>query len=288
MDPAKTDIKVDINGKIWVTTILPNGKGVKIKYENILHLPNLSVKGIKGLSPIQVARETLGIQKASQKYVGSFYKTGTSARGVLTVPGVTLNKEAKEVVREEWESFNSGMTNANRIAILDSGITYQNITMSQQDAQFIETQKFNLQEIARIYNVPVHMVGDLERSTFSNIEQQSLSFVKNTMQPLITSWEQMLDYQLFTKEEQKRYYTKYNLSSELRGDSESRAKYYKEMIYMGAMNINEVRELEDRDSIPNGDKHFANLNYIFLEFMEEYQRLKVTQEQNKKRGGNDE
>ena len=172
--------------------------------------------------------------------------------------------------------MNTGMTNANRIAILDSGITYQDLTMSQADAQFIETQKLNTTDIARIYNVPPHMIADLEHATFSNIEHQSISFVKNTLQPLLVSWEQALNFQLFTPTEQKNYYCKYNVDSELRGDSKSRAEYYEIMERIGAYNIDEIRDKEDLPELENGlgKKHLISLNYTFLDKLEEYQMSK--------------
>ena len=246
----------------------------------MLHIRNIGITGLKGMSPISVARETIGSQMASQKYVSKFYKNGTTAKGVLTVPGVTLKPEAKKIVREEWEKMNTGMTNANRIAILDSGITYQDLTMSQADAQFIETQKLNTTDIARIYNVPPHMIGDLEHATFSNIEHQAISFVKNTLQPLLVSWEQAIQYQLFTPTEQKKYYCKYNVDSELRGDSKSRAEYYEIMERIGAYNIDEIRNKEDLSELENGlgKKHLISLNYTLLELLEEYQMGKVNTE----------
>lgn len=278
LNPELTEVVTDDknHGKVWYTTVLPDGQSVKLKYENVLHIKNIGLTGLKGMSPIAVARETIGSQMASQKYVSKFYKNGTTAKGVLSVPGVTLKPEAKKIVREEWEKMNTGMTNANRIAILDSGITYQDLTMSQADAQFIETQKLNTTDIARIYNVPPHMIADLEHATFSNIEHQSISFVKNTLQPLLVSWEQALNFQLFTPTEQKNYYCKYNVDSELRGDSKSRAEYYEIMERIGAYNIDEIRDKEDLPELENGlgKKHLISLNYTFLDKLEEYQMSK--------------
>ena len=278
LNPELTEVVTDDknHGRVWYTTVLPDGQSVKLKYENVLHIKNIGLTGLKGMSPIAVARETIGSQMASQKYVSKFYKNGTTAKGVLSVPGVTLKPEAKKIVREEWEKMNTGMTNANRIAILDSGITYQDLTMSQADAQFIETQKLNTTDIARIYNVPPHMIADLEHATFSNIEHQSISFVKNTLQPLLVSWEQALNFQLFTPTEQKNYYCKYNVDSELRGDSKSRAEYYEIMERIGAYNIDEIRDKEDLPALEDGlgKKHLISLNYTFLDKLEEYQMSK--------------
>ncbi len=281
LNPKLTKVMRDTKkNKIWVTTTLPNGQYVKLPYTSIIHLKGLSVNGLTGLSPIEVARQTIGSQMASQKYLNKFYNHGNTASGILKVP-VQLNKEAKDKVRNEWEQYSRGLTNAHRVAILDAGIDYQAIGMTQADAQFIETQKFTVSEIAKIFNIPPHMLGELEKATFSNIEQQSMEFVRDTLTPLLVSWEQTLQYQLLSTEDIKAgYYIKYNLNSILRGDSSSRATYYEKMIQLGIYSINEVRELEEKDSIENGDKHFVSLNYVSLEKMDEYQLNKA------KGGGN--
>ena len=259
-----------------IQTTLVNGKVVNLPYTSVLHIRGLSTNGITGKSPIDVARETIGIQIAGQKFTGKFYANGTMSSGVLKVPQ-SLKPEAKAIIRQEWEKFNNGLDNSHRVAILDAGLDYQSLGIKQCDAQYIETQKFSIAEIARIFNVPPHMLADLERATFSNIEQQSLEFVRDTLSPLLISWEQELQYQLFTEDEidTKRYYFKFNLNSLLRGDSTNRAAYYKEMINLGIYSINEVRELEDKDKIKNGDKHYMSLNYIDIDLMNEYQKQKV-------------
>lgn len=276
---TKVVMEKDNNGnlkKYWVQTSLVNGQVVYLPYESILHIKGLSTNGIVGKSPIDVARETIGIQIAGQKFTGKFYANGTMSSGVLKVPQA-LNPEAKQVIRQEWEKFNNGLDNSHRVAILDAGLDYQSLGIKQCDAQYIETQKFSIAEIARIFNVPPHMLADLERATFSNIEQQSLEFVRDTLSPLLISWEQELQYRLFTEEEIeiKKYYFKYNLNSLLRGDSTNRAAYYEKMINLGIYSINEVRELEDKDKIKNGDKHYMSLNYIDIDLMNEYQKQKV-------------
>nr|DAL60800.1 MAG TPA_asm: HK97 Family Phage Portal Protein [Caudoviricetes sp.] len=264
-----------------VQTTLVNGKIVYLPYSSVLHIKGLSTDGIIGKSPIEVARETIGIQIAGQKFTGKFYANGTMSSGVLKVPQ-SLKPEAKAIIRKEWEKFNNGLDNSHRVAILDAGLDYQSLGIKQCDAQYIETQKFSIAEIARIFNVPPHMLADLERATFSNIEQQSLEFVRDTLSPLLISWEQELQYQLFTEEEieKQKYYFKFNLNSLLRGDSTNRAAYYEKMINLGIYSINEVRELEDKDKIKNGDKHYMSLNYIDIDLMNEYQKQKVKIKEN--------
>lgn len=281
LNPLLTKIVMekDNNGNLkryLVQTTLVNGQTVYLPYTSVLHIRGLATNGIIGKSPIDVARETIGIQIAGQKFTGKFYANGTMSSGVLKVPQ-SLKPEAKEVIRREWEKFNNGIENSHRVAILDAGLDYQSLGIKQSDAQYIETQKFSIAEIARIFNVPPHMLADLERATFSNIEQQSLEFVRDTLSPLLISWEQEIQYQLFTEEEiyVKHFYFKFNLNSLLRGDSTNRAAYYDKMINLGIYSINEVRELEDKDKIKNGDKHYMSLNYIDIDLMNEYQKQKV-------------
>ncbi|MGN7359468.1 phage portal protein [Paenibacillus sp. SAF-054] len=277
LDPSRTDVHMDnVTGEVWYVTTLPSGELRKIKHGDVLHFKAISKSGLKGITPISVIREELGVQQSQRKFLGSFYSNGTATRGILKLPaGATLDKPAKEKARDEWQKANSGLNNAHRIAILDAGMEYQNLGMPLNDAQFIETSKFGIAEVAKIYKVPGYKLG-LTDVKFSNMENQSLEYVKSTLQPIMTNWEQECDYKLFTELERRRYYTKFNVAGELRGDSTSRAAYYKEMIAMGIYSINEVRELEERDNIGEmGDRHFVSLNYVSLEKMDQYQALKA-------------
>lgn len=275
LNPSLTDPKIDIKtNELWYVTTLPGGKQVKIPHSDVIHLTSLSVDGLKGKPPIQVAREAIGSSQASQKFKGKFFANGTAAAGILKVPG-QLSKPAKEKVREEWETLYTGINNAQRVAILDAGLEFQSIGMPLKDAQFIEGMKFDKTEIATIFNVPLHMVNELDRATHSNIEQQALDFIKNTLSPILIPYEQEFGYQLFSFPEQKRYYLKFNLNSLLRGDSKARGEFYKLMWEIGAFNINKILELEDENGIGElGDKHFVSLNYTTLDLIEDYQKAK--------------
>jgi HK97 family phage portal protein len=270
LDPAVTDVLLDWQtGDIWYITTVPNGEVRRLPWHDVFHLKYPGKSGLKGISPISVLREEIGAQQAAKKFIGAFYSNGTATRGLIKVPGM-LNKDAKNKVREEWQNLNTGLTNAHKIAILDAGMEYQSLSMPLDDAQFIETMKFGVLEIAKVYKIPAHKLNQLDRATFSNIEQQSLDYVKNTLQPIITQWEQEINYKLFTPSEQKRYYAKFNLTSELRGDAASRAAYYKSMWEVGAYSINDIRALEEQDGIgPEGDKHFVPLNYVPVNLIEE-------------------
>ncbi|MUG68651.1 phage portal protein [Paenibacillus campinasensis] len=268
LDPSKTDVQVDWeNTELWYITTLPNGQQRKISMHDVFHLKFLSTTGLKGITPIAAIREKLGSQSSMDKFTTSFYKNGTTIGGVLKTEQ-KLDKPAKDRTREEWNKLYTGLDKAHRIAILDAGLDYKTIGMPLKDAEFIQTQKFGIAEVAKIYKIPPHKLGQLDKATFSNIEHQSLEYVKNTLQPIITNWEQEIDYKLFTKNglRDKGRYSKFNVTSELRGDSTSRATYYKEMWQTGAYSINDILELEEKDQIGEiGDVHMVPLNFTTLE-----------------------
>ena len=275
LDPSKTEPVIDYKtNELWYHTVLPNGNNVKIWHEDIIHLTALSTDGIKGKSPIQVIRETIGSSQASQKFKGKFFKNGVSTNGFLKIPGM-LNPDAKEVVRSEWEKANTGIDNAQRIAILDAGLEYQSISMPLKDAQFVESMKFDKTEIATFYNIPMHMVNELDRSTHSNIEQQAIDYIRNTLSPIYTQYQEEFTYKSFSFKEQEKFYVKVNLEALLRADKKTQAEFYKIMLGEGIYNINEVRGLEDKDAIPGGDKHRVNLNSVSLDIADEYQLAKA-------------
>jgi HK97 family phage portal protein len=276
LNPSVTEPYVDVStNTLWYFTTLPDGKYVKIGEGDIIHLKALSTDGLKGKAPIQVARESIGSSQAAQKFKGKFFKNGAANSGVLKVPGL-LNSEAKKVVRAEWEKANTGLNNAQRIAILDAGLDFQSISMPLKDAQFIEGMKYDKEEIATIFNIPLHMVNQLDRATFSNIEQQSLDFIQNTLSPILIQYEQEFSYKCFSFNELKRYYLKFNLNSLLRGDSVTRANFYEKMLDKGVYSINKVLELEDEDGIGSlGDIHRVDLNHVSIEIADEYQLAKA-------------
>ncbi|RFB32019.1 phage portal protein [Brevibacillus sp. VP] len=282
LNPSVTEVTTDPKtGEVWYVTTLPSGEQRKIPWFDLLHLKAISKTGLKGISPVSVIREKIGIQQASDKFIGAFYANGTTSRGILKVPDI-LQPEAKDRTREEWQKLNSGLNNAHKVAILDGGLDYQSLGMPLKDAEFIETQKFGIGEIAKIYKIPPHKLGQLDRATFSNIEHQSIEYVKNTLQPIITNWEQEIDYKLFTSKERKQYYSKFNVESELRGDSQSRAQYYKDMVSISAITFNEVREKENQNGYGEiGDRPIIPLNVTWLDQLEELQKTKASKGGNK-------
>ena len=238
------------------------GVTVNLPPSDVLHIPGLGFDGLVGYSPIAMAKNAIGMAIACEEYGAKFFANGAAPGGVLEHPGTIKDPQR---VRESWQSTFGGSGNANKIAVLEEGMKYTPIGISPEQAQFLETRKFQINEIARIFRVPPHMVGDLEKSSFSNIEQQSLEFVKYTLDPWVVRWEQSITRSLLTTSEKKEYFVKFNLEGLLRGDYQSRMAGYATARQNGWMSANDIRELENLDRIPTeegGDLYLINGNML--------------------------
>ena len=238
------------------------GSTVRLKPTDVLHIPGLGFDGLVGYSPIAMAKNAIGMAIACEEYGAKFFANGAAPGGVLEHPGTIKDPQR---VRESWQSTYSGTSNAHKIAVLEEGMKYTPIGISPEQAQFLETRKFQINEIARIFRVPPHMVGDLEKSSFSNIEQQSLEFVKYTLDPWVIRWEQSLTRALLSLDEKQKYFVKFNLEGLLRGDYQSRMNGYAIGRQNGWMSANDIRELENLDRIPaeeGGDLYLINGNML--------------------------
>ncbi len=235
------------------------------KVETTVHVPGLGFDGLVGYSPIAMAKNAIGLAIETEEYGAKFFANGATPGGILEYPGTVKDPDR---VRESWNRGFSGSQNAGKVAILEEGMKYTPISIAPEQAQFLETRKFQINEIARIFRVPPHMVGDLEKSSFSNIEQQSLEFVKYTLDPWVVRWEQSIQRTLLTAEEKERYFVKFNLEGLLRGDYQSRMNGYATARQNGWMSANDIRELENLDRIPaeaGGDRILVNGNMLPLE-----------------------
>lgn len=232
--------------------------------EQVLHIPGLGYDGLVGYSPIAMAKNALGLAVACDEYGSSFFANGAAPSAVLEHPGVIKNPER---VREAWQRA-YGSSNAHKTAILEEGMKYTPISIPNNEAQFLETRKFQIEEIARLYRVPLHMIGDLDHATFSNIEHLSLEFVKYTLDPWLVRWEQGLQKALLSDSEKGRYFIKFNVEGLLRGDYQSRMNGYATARQNGWMSANDIRELENLDRIPaedGGDLYLINGNMLPLQ-----------------------
>lgn len=256
--PNKMDVQRDDKGEIYYVYSRssdenPNFKeygDIKLQKEEVLHIPGLGFDGLIGYSPIAMAKNAVGMTLACEEYGASFFANGANPGGVLEHPGV-LKDPSK--VRDSWNAVYRGTSNAHKIAVLEEGMKYQQVGIPPEEAQFLETRKFQINEIARLYRIPPHMVGDLEKSSFSNIEQQSLEFVKYTLDPWVIRWEQSLQKALLLPGEKGKYFIKLNVDGLMRGDYQSRMNGYSIGRQNGWLSANDIREMEDMNPIPDED-----------------------------------
>jgi len=240
---------------------LPDGTLKKIPGFALLHLRGLGTNGLTGLSPIGLARQAIGLGLAAEQFGAGFFGNGAQLSGILKHP-LQLSDEAEKSLRESWQELYSGIGKAHRIAILEEGMEYERIGVPPEDAQFLETRKFQVTEIARIYRVPPHMLGDLDRATFSNIEHQSLEFVMHSLQPWLVRWEMAIAQQLMTAAERARYFPEFLVDGLLRGDIASRYQAYAVGRQNGWMSANDIRRLENMNPVEGGDVYLVPLNMV--------------------------
>ena len=246
--PNKMSVDRDENGRLYYTYYRGSDEAIKnkdfavtLQPSDVLHIPGLGFDGLVGYSPIAMAKNAIGMAIACEEYGAKFFANGAAPGGVLEHPGTIKDPQR---VRESWQSTFGGSGNANKIAVLEEGMKYTPIGISPEQAQFLETRKFQINEIARIFRVPPHMVGDLEKSSFSNIERALLSHDEKAM-----------------------YFAKFNLEGLLRGDYQSRMNGYAIGRQNGWMSANDIRELENLDRIPaeeGGDLYLINGNMLPL------------------------
>jgi len=252
------------NGNLLYEVNLPDGSRVLLPRNRVLHIPGFGYDGIVGYSPVALAREAIGLAKATEQFGAAWFGNGSRPGGVYKHPG-HLSDKAFERLKDSLEEKHKGLENAHRVAILEEGLDWQQIGIAPEDSQFLQTRKFQVSDIARMFRVPAHMAGDLERATFSNIEQQSLEFVIYTLMPWLTRWEQQMLKDLLTQRERAEFYIRFVVDGLLRGDNQSRWEAYTRSLQQGVYSINDVRLLEDLNPIEGGDVHLVPLNMIPLE-----------------------
>lgn len=270
----------DSGGKLWYMAQNPKtGEQYRVVPEDILHYKGFSWDGITGVSLLTYAGRVLGTATDRERYEAAVYRNGGHPAGLLKTtadlsnhPDLTLPDGSrigfKDRVRQEWEKVHGGPGNAFRVAVLDNGLEYQALSMSNTDAQFVENKGVTVEDIARFTGVPLNLLFTGKQSYNSN-EANSLDYVKNTLQPAVTQYEQEDSYKLLTGSERAAgLWIPRNMLAELRGDTASRIAWYRGMREIGAYSVNDILDKEDEPPVPGGDARLASLNYVPLESFE--------------------
>jgi len=272
-------------GKIEYTYQTDNGQIVMPK-ESVLHIAGLGFDGLIGYSPIAMARDAIGMCIAAEEYGAKFFGNGANPGGVLQHPGVVKDPDR---LRANWQAQFSG-ENAHKIAVLEEGLQFKQMSIPPEQAQFLETRRFQIDEIARIFRVPPHLLADLEKATFSNIEQQSLEFVKYCLHPWVVRWEQSLQKALLLPSEKGKILIRFNLDGLMRGDYKSRQEGYAIGRQNGWMSANDIRRLESMNPISEdegGDLYLVNGNMLPLKNAGSFAKDNIDTSQENDKDGDD-
>jgi HK97 family phage portal protein len=262
--PDSIEIQRAPDGTLVYAYATENGSKTYFPKSEIFHIRGISSDGLMGYSPVATARRSFESANERSQYQSAFYANGARPGGVLRHPG-KLSDAAYNRIRSSWETRHQGAANANRVAVLEEGMDYAGVGIPQSDQQFIQQEQLDAARIASIFRVPSHMVNDLERATFSNIEEMSQEFVDYSLAPWFVVWEQAIARDLLTESERRKYYAKHVAQALLRGNATTRSQFYSTGLQWGYFSINDVRGLEDLNSIEGGDQHFVPLNMVPLD-----------------------
>lgn len=285
---------LDKEGELWYKVTDPYTDRVypKVNRMDMVHVVPYSRNGWSGVSVLERASEVIAGSRAAQAYNAAYYRNGGQPGGVLETEadisgytdqlqpdGTTQKVSIKDSIRAEWEKRHGGPDNANRVAVLDHGLKYHPLTISQRDAQFVESAELSIRDIARFFGVPLYKLQEGKQSYNSN-EQNSIEYATGTLQPIVTAWEQELTYKLLPEcERNEGLEIRLNMMAELRGDSASRANWYRDMRLAGAFSVNDILDLEDMPHVEGGDERLAPLDQVPLS---RWKELSI-----KRNGGND-
>ncbi|WP_347089087.1 phage portal protein, partial [Escherichia coli] len=230
-----------------------------LSQEDIWHVRTLTLDGLVGLNPIAYAREAISLAAATEEHGARLFSNGAVTSGVLRTEQ-TLSDQAYERLKKDFEERHTGLGNAHRPMILEMGLDWKSMALNAEDSQFLETRKFQLEEICRLFRVPLHMVQNTDRATFNNIEELGLGFINYSLVPYLTRIEQRINTGLVRKSKQGVYYAKFNAGALLRGDMKSRFEAYATGINWGIYSPNDCRDLEDMNPRPGGDVYLTPMN----------------------------
>lgn len=246
------------NGEIEYK-VMENGKPVYYPREKIWHVKGFGSSGLMGYSPIGYVRQAMGLALATEEFGARFFGQGAKPSGVVSIPQ-WLKEDERKIARDNIQNVYTGLPNAQKVVLLEGGMTYEAVTMPLEDAQFLQTRQFQLDEICRIFRVPPHMVANLERATFSNIEHLSQEFVMFTLMPYLARFEQAASKWLFTAKDRSKFFLRFNFEGLLRADAQGRAQFYSQMLQNGVYSRNEVRAKENMNRVEGLDDYTVQTN----------------------------
>lgn len=267
---------VHTDGRLWYVGINPRtGEYRKFWPADVLHYKAFSTDGMEGVSYLRRGAETIEAALQAQRYETNFYKHGAQLAGVLSTETDLDDKphydadgnaiDIKAKIRAAWESVHAGPDNAYRIAVLDNGLKYTPITSTNRDAQFIESKAASIEDIGRLFNIPLYKLG-VGKQTYASNVQAAIEYMQRTLSPIVAIYEQEDTYKLLTlSEQQRRLQIRRNMMGELRGDWAARGAWFKQMREVGAYSVNDIRALEDMPDVPGGEDRYASLNYVPLD-----------------------
>ena len=283
----------DQSGRVWYTVTHPwTGEPMRLPQEDICHYKTASRDGLKGVGVLQRASEVIASGLAAQQYERAYYENGGQPSGVLRTEsdlgGYVKDPEGnvlkrsdgtwitrKDQLRSDWEKVHAGPSNRHRVAILDFGLDYKPLSVSNQDAQFIESREISVRDIARYFGVPLYKLQEGKQAYGSN-EQNAIEYVVGTLHPNVTQYEEERTWKLLTQSQvDAGLEIRINMMAELRGDTAARGQWYKDMMQEGPFSVNDVRALEDMPDVPGGDERRASLNYVPLRDWPELSRLRA-------------
>ena len=259
LDPSSVTPKLNSKWEPEYQVTFPDGRHDTLTQDDIWHVRIFTLDGLTGLSPIAYAKQAVGLGLATEEHGSRLFGNGAVTSGVLQTDQY-LKDDAWERLKTDFENRHQGLVNAHKPMILEMGLKWQQISMTSEDAQFLETRKFQLEEICRIFRVPLHMIQNTDRATFNNIENLGIGFINYSLVPYLTRIEQRINAGLVKPSKQGVFYAKFNAGALLRGDMKSRFDAYATGINWGIYSPNECRELEELNPREGGDIWLTPMN----------------------------
>jgi len=260
--PDRATIMLTDDGELWYRINSRRiGQGILIPPDDMIHLKNISMDGYVGVSPIAIAQDVIGLALATQQHGGILFRQGGQIGGVISHPG-KLSAEASARIANSWRETHAGVQNAHKAAILEEGMKYDKIAITNEEAQFLETRRFQVTDICRLYGVPPHRLGELDKATLNNIEQQNQQYVDSALKPIAESIEELFNHHLLFDDERAILECKFDFDDMTRGDLLTRYQAYQIGTLNGWLNRNEVRAKENMNPIDDGhgDEYRVPLN----------------------------